>query len=228
MGPWLIPAIMGAFSTVGQLITNRSQEKQAQKQMDFQERLSNTATQRSAKDALAAGFNPVMALNHQASSPAGAQAQIGNAIEKGTSNATAFRQLTQSLKFAEQQNKADLENKASSTALNRALGGKALMDASVSEAERALKAQQLTFQAALQPHTLRLQGAEALLRELSIPGAQNKSELNTLGGKLLDMLTPGVNAGLGAAKHIHDMKLLQQAITKTRNFEPFSAYRNRK
>jgi len=57
--------------------TNRKQKKLAREQMQFQERLSNTAYQRAVKDMRAAGINPMLAYAQGgASTPSGAQAQL--------------------------------------------------------------------------------------------------------------------------------------------------------
>lgn len=53
---------------------NQFNAAQAQKQMDFQERMSSTSHQREVKDLIAAGLNPVLSANNGASSPSGASA----------------------------------------------------------------------------------------------------------------------------------------------------------
>jgi hypothetical protein len=80
-------AIGGLFGYKGQKDTNVASAQQAQKQMDFQRQMSNTAVQRRMADLKKAGINPILAGSKEASSPAGAMAPVGNKAQAAMNSA---------------------------------------------------------------------------------------------------------------------------------------------
>lgn len=81
----------GLFGRSGAKAQNAAQMAMADKQMDFQERMSNTAHQREIKDLEAAGLNPILSAKlGGASSPAGAQANIVNEMAPLENSARAM------------------------------------------------------------------------------------------------------------------------------------------
>lgn len=111
----------GIAQMIGQSSANQMNEHQAERQMDFQASMSNTAHQREVADLRAAGLNPILSANAGASSPGGAQATMQNTM--GGFGATA-------LEVARMGN--EMKKMQSETELNSALAKKAEVDTTVS------------------------------------------------------------------------------------------------
>lgn len=103
MPAWALPLGAGLLSAAGQWSANQTNRGIAREQMEFQERMSSTAVQRRMADLDAAGINPILAGQFDASSPGGASARMESATSAGVSSAMEARMMSQQLKLINEQ-----------------------------------------------------------------------------------------------------------------------------
>lgn len=107
MGLGIAAGVAGAASLIGGWLGNRGKRKEAQKDRDFQERMSSTSWQRAVDDMKAAGLNPALAYSKGgASSPGGAMASQEDIVSPSVSSAMQAKRMQQELKVM----KANVEN----------------------------------------------------------------------------------------------------------------------
>ena len=95
-------AVGGVIGGIGQSSANKANKKIAREQMQFQERMSNTAYQRAATDLESAGLNRILALGNPASTPGGASATMQSVTQQA---ANAVTKVPASAREAQMQRK---------------------------------------------------------------------------------------------------------------------------
>lgn len=197
------PIISGIFGTGGQVMSDQANRAEAERNREFQERMSNTAVQRAVKDYEAAGLNPALAYDRSASSPGGTTATIGNPLGAGIASALQAKQLQQALETARIQNRvaqdqsaADLGVKDMQRMRDQATALREQAQVQLLESQKAQTDLTTQNMIKMQPSQLRTAEAEATLRQLLIPGAKNNADFEEMIGKL----RPGMSSAKTAAE----------------------------
>lgn len=207
-----------ALQYYGQRETNQANAEQAQRQMDFQERMSNTGYQRAVEDLRAAGLNPALAYSQgAANSPTGASAVMSNPWNGAAQNAASTVQTMLNI----QRQKAEIETlqatahrtrvEAAATntmtplqaallavrEVNEKLGGR------ITEAEANTIADQIAARIRNVQASTRGQNARAYLDELDAVGAENEANFNR--GMYRRRFRGHVNDAMSAGREIGDL-----------------------
>lgn len=174
---FVFSAIIGAGSSAA---TNAANSAEAQRNRDFQERMSSTSFQRSRDDKIAAGINPILGLG-SAPQPGGAQATQENPAEGLVASALQNKNLKQQ----QQKNESEIS-------FNTAAEHAKTMEAA-SAAEQAKLTGQLTKQAEFQSRMQKEYGEVKEIMGLVNSGTQSLSNTagavtDLLGGKMLKKL----------------------------------------
>lgn len=173
LGGLAISGYGAVTSAKGQEDANKQNLKIARENRDFQERMSNTAVARRMEDLAESGINPILAGRHDASTPPGNIATMGNTglagMEGATKAASALMTTLQQRLLKAQ--KGQIE----ATTARELASANMLRETALTEAERRTGVGTANERAVI----------GKVLDRLKIPGAQTTADLYTMGGRAL-------------------------------------------
>lgn len=181
---------LGALSAGGTIYQTERNVQEAAKNRAFQATMSSTAAQRAVADYKAAGLNPALAYDRSASSPGGAQAQIGDPVNAGISSALRAREVAQ-----------NLANQRATESLINAQRDKTVREAANAETEGHILDTQKRLNLRAFESDVQSRVATGAAAALAIPGLRNQAEWEQFLGKI----SPGLASARSLAEIIRMM-----------------------
>lgn len=199
VGGWLAKNALGLLGAGGAIMQNRGASHQAQRAMDFSERMSSTAAQRAVKDYAAAGLNPALAYDRPASSPGGSVAPVENAVSSGLSAKQAMANI-ELTKAQAQKVQAEKMLVDSEIDIRQVTEGDEPTWRAEQIAKRRAALRDIEHRGRLQPSDERLRALQVLLMKAGLRGADFRAETFSDMDAVRDFIRNGLSSAGSAAE----------------------------